>query len=213
MADNLPLSVQLDDNPNGTVTFASDVVATMAGLATAEIEGVFSMYSQSGSVGSIFKRRNQVSKGNHTKGVKVDVVDDKVSVDVSIVVDYGTPVPTIAREIQENVKKTVETMSGLEVSHVDVHIQGVSFEKENKEQQELLEQQKAARLASSAKAEEKPEPKAEEKPVEKDIPETPFVVTADDSDAAAEDDDDDFELILEDVPEEEEEDSETPPQE
>lgn len=209
MADNLPLSVQLDDNPNGSVTFASDVVATMAGLATAEIEGVFSMYSQSASVGSIFKRRNQGSKGNHTKGVKVDVVDDKVSVDVSIVVDYGTPVPTIAREIQENVKKTVETMSGLEVSHVDVHIQGVSFEKENQEQQELLEQQKAARLASSAKAEEKPEVKAEEKPAA--VPETPFVVTADETDEAVEDDDD-FELILEDVPEEEEEESETEPQ-
>lgn len=193
MGDNLPLSVHLDDNPNGTVSFASDVVATMAGLAATEIEGVFSMYSQSSGFGNIFSRRNQNNKGNHTKGVKVDVVDDKVSVDVSIVVDYGTPVPTIAREIQENVKKTVETMSGLEVSHVDVHIQGVSFEKENKEQEELLEQQKAARLATS------------EKPAEEKLPETPFVVTEDDPE-----DDDDFELVLEDVPEEEEEESELP---
>lgn len=199
MADNLPLSVQLDDNPNGTVSFASDVVATMAGLATAEIEGVFSMYSQSSSFGNIFNRRNQNTKGNHTKGVKVEVEDGKISVDISIVVDYGTPVPTIAREIQENVKKTVETMSGLEVSHVDVHIQGMSFEKENKEQQELLEQQKAARLTASAK-----QPEMEEKVV----PETPFVVSADDPE---DEDDDDFELVLEDVPEEEE--SESQPEE
>ena len=206
MGENLPLSVQLDDNPNGTVSFASDVVATMAGLAATEIEGVFSMYSQSSGFGNIFGRNNKTSKGNHTKGVKVDVVDDKVSVDVSIVVDYGTPVPTIAREIQENVKKTVETMSGLEVSHVDVHIQGVSFEKENKEQQELLEQQKAARLASAtARAEAKTEPKPEEKPAEHDVPETPFVVT--DGEQPEEEDDDDFELVLEDVPEEEEEES------
>lgn len=205
MGENLPLSVQLDDNPNGTVSFASDVVATMAGLAATEIEGVFSMYSQSSGFGNIFSRSSKANKGNHTKGVKVDVVDDKVSVDVSIVVDYGTPVPTIAREIQENVKKTVETMSGLEVSHVDVHIQGVSFEKENKEQQELLEQQKAARLASaSARAEVKAEPKLEEKPVKEDVPETPFVVTDGEQ---TEDDDDDFELVLEDVPEEEEEES------
>jgi uncharacterized alkaline shock family protein YloU len=119
MGDNLPLSVQLDDNPNGTVSFASDVVATMAGLAATEIEGVFSMYSQASGFGNIFNRRNQNTKGNHTKGVKVEVEDGKISVDISIVVDYGTPVPTIAREIQENVKKTVETMSGLEVSHVD----------------------------------------------------------------------------------------------
>lgn len=202
MGDNLPLSVQLDDNPNGTVSFASDVVATMAGLAATEIEGVFSMYSQASGFGNIFNRRNQTSKGNHTKGVKVDVVDDKVSVDISIVVDYGTPVPTIAREIQENVKKTVETMSGLEVSHVDVHIQGVSFEKENKEQQELLEQQKAARLATSAPAEEQ---KADEEPAAPVVPETPFVVTDDNPE-----EDDDFELILEDVPEEEEESEEQP---
>lgn len=206
MGDNLPLSVQLDDNPNGTVSFASDVVATMAGLAATEIEGVFSMYSQSSGFGNIFSRRGQISKGSHTKGVKVDVVDDKVSVDVSIVVDYGTPVPTIAREIQENVKKTVETMSGLEVSHVDVHIQGVSFEKENKEQQELLEQQRAARLATSAKSVE--EEKPEEEPKAQVVPETPFVVTEDDPE-----DDDDFELVLEDVPEEEEEETEGKPEE
>lgn len=207
MGENLPLSVQLDDNPNGTVTFASDVVATMAGLAATEVEGVFSMYSNTSSFGDIFSRRSQSSKNNHTKGVKVDVVDDKVSVDVSIVVDYGTPVPTIAREIQENVKKAVETMSGLEVSHVDVHIQGVSFEKENKAQQELLEQQKAAMLAASRTEEKQPDPEPEQ-PEEEAQPETPAVPVEDDE---APEDDDDYELVLEDVPEEE--DSEAHPEE
>ncbi|MDO4357368.1 MAG: Asp23/Gls24 family envelope stress response protein [Clostridia bacterium] len=207
MGENLPLSVQLDDNPNGTVTFASDVVATMAGLAATEVEGVFSMYAGSSSFSDIFSRRSQGSKNNHTKGVKVDVVDDKVSVDVSIVVDYGTPVPTIAREIQENVKKAVETMSGLEVSHVDVHIQGVSFEKENKAQQELLEQQKAAMLAASRAEEPAPEPEAKPEPEEEEAPETPAVPHEDDE----ADDDDDYELVLEDVPEEE--DSEERPEE
>lgn len=196
MGENLPLSVQLDDNPNGTVTFASDVVATMAGLAATEVEGVFSMYSGSSSFGDIFSRRSQGNKNNHTKGVKVDVVDDKVSVDVSIVVDYGTPVPTIAREIQENVKKAVETMSGLEVSHVDVHIQGVSFEKENKAQQELLEQQKAAMLAASKSVDDRKQPEPASKSEEP--PETPAVPHEDEEPA----DDDDYELVLEDVPEE-----------
>ena len=69
------------------------------------------------------------------------IESNKVKVDISIVVEYGSPVPDVAHSIQENVKKTVETMSGLEVSHVDVHIQGVSFEKENQEQQELLVRQ------------------------------------------------------------------------
>lgn len=201
MGENLPLSVQLDDNPNGTITFASDVVATMAGLAATEVEGVFSMYSGSSSFGDIFSRRSQANKNSHTKGVKVDVVDDKVSVDVSIVVDYGTPVPTIAREIQENVKKAVETMSGLEVNHVDVHIQGISFEKENKAQQELLEQQKAAMLSASRTEEKQPEPA----PAPEEPPETPAVPVTDEEEASPEEEDDEYELVLEDVPEEDEE--------
>ena len=62
--------------------------------------------------------------------------------DVTIVVEYGSPVPDVAHNIQENVKKAIETMSGLDVRNVDVHVQGVSFERENQAAAELDEQQK-----------------------------------------------------------------------
>ena len=137
--ENKQPEVILNDNPEGTVSFATDVVATIAGLAANEIEGVAGMTSPNSSFADILTRK---SSRNYTKGVKVDIANNKVAVDVSIIVDYGSPVPDVARSIQENIKKAIETMSGLDVLSVDVHVQGVSFEKENKAVAELTESQK-----------------------------------------------------------------------
>jgi len=139
MADNNTPEVKLNDNPEGTVSFATEVVATIAGLAANEVEGVASMTSSNSALADILTRK---SSRNYTKGVKVDIDDNRVAVDVTIVVEYGSPVPDVARSIQENVKKAIETMSGLGVRNVDVHVQGVSFERENKAAAELSEQQK-----------------------------------------------------------------------
>ena len=81
------------------------------------------------------------STRNFTKGVRVDINGGTVAVDVTIVVEYGSPIPDVARSIQENVKKAIETMSGLDVRNVDVHVQAVSFERENRAAQELKEHQ------------------------------------------------------------------------
>ncbi len=138
MENNQP-EVKLNENPEGTVSFATDVVATIAGLAANEVEGVASMTSSSSTFADILSRK---SSRNYTKGVKVDIDNNRVAVDVTIIVDYGSPVPDVAKNIQENVKKAIETMSGLDVLSVDVHVQGVSFEKENKAAAELSETQK-----------------------------------------------------------------------
>ena len=129
MNENYPSDVKLDENPDGTVSFATDVVATIAGLAATEVEGVSSMSSPSSGLADMFSRR---STRNFTKGVRVDLDGNMVTVDVTIVVEYGSPVPDVARSIQENVKKAIETMSGLTVHSVDVHVSGVSFEREQR---------------------------------------------------------------------------------
>ena len=131
MNENLPTNVQLDANQNGSVTFATDVIATIAGLAANEVEGVASMTGGSGGLADILGRGRQASR-NFTKGVKVEVSGNQVAVTVSLVIDYGSPVPEVAANIQENVKKAIETMSGLTVTNVDIHVQGVSFERENR---------------------------------------------------------------------------------
>ncbi len=160
MSENYQPDVKLDENPNGTVSFATEVVATIAGLAATEVEGVASMSSQSSGFADMFSRKNS---RNFTKGVRIDLDDNKVTVDITIVVEYGSPVPDVARSIQENVKKAIETMSGLDVHAVDVHVAGVSFEREQKAVAELEEQRRKMLEKSEAPAE---EPAKEEDPQE-----------------------------------------------
>lgn len=139
MSENYQPDVKLDENPNGTVSFATEVVATIAGLAATEVEGVSSMSSQNAGLADMFSRKNT---RNFTKGVRIDLDGNRVTVDITIVVDYGSPVPDVARSIQENVKKAIETMSGLDVHSVDVHVSGVSFEREQRANAELEEQRR-----------------------------------------------------------------------
>lgn len=153
MSENYQPDVKLDENPNGTVSFATEVVATIAGLAATEVEGVASMSSQNAGFADMFSRKNT---RNFTKGVRIDLDGNKVTVDVTIVVEYGSPVPDVARSIQENVKKAIETMSGLDVHAVDVHVSGISFEREQRATAELDEQRRKMLEEAERAAEEAP---------------------------------------------------------
>ena len=139
MSENYQSDVKLDENSNGTVSFATEVVATIAGLAANEVEGVANMASVNNGIADMFSRKNT---RNFTKGVRIDLDGNKVKVDISIVVEYGSPVPDVAHNIQENVKKAIETMTGLDVRSVDVHVSGISFEREQRANAELDEQQR-----------------------------------------------------------------------
>ena len=192
MSDNYPSDVKLDENPDGSVSFATGVVETIAGLAAQEVEGVASMASVSTGFADMFTRK---STRNLTKGVRVDIDGGTVAVDVTIVVEYGSPIPDVARSIQENVKKAIETMSGLDVRNVDVHVQAVSFERENRAAQELKEQQQkllenSLRQQDAQQAEAAPE--AEEPAAEElgDLPEEEIV-----EDDGIEEEDDDLEDV------------------
>lgn len=110
----------------GNIKIAVDVVATIAGIAASSVEGVASMYSSiAGGLAEMLG-----AKKSPGKGVKVEMKENNVVVDIFIVVDYGVKIPELAWEIQENVKNSLETMTGLEVEKVNIHIEGVSFEKE-----------------------------------------------------------------------------------
>ena len=176
MSENYQPDVKLDENPNGTVSFATEVVATIAGLAATEVEGVSRMSSQNGGLADMFSRKNA---RNFTKGVRIDLDGNKVTVDITIVVEYGSPVPDVARNIQENVKKAIETMSGLDVHAVDVHVSGVSFEREQRANAELDEQRRKM-LEKSEAAEEpvKEEASAAAEPEEEATEEEPAVEAA-----------------------------------
>jgi len=165
MSENYQSDVKLDENPNGTVSFATEVVATIAGLAATEVEGVANMSSTSSGIADMFSRKNT---RNFTKGVRIDLDGNKVKVDISIVVEYGSPVPDVAHSIQENVKKAVETMSGLDVHTVDVHVTGISFEREMRAAAEL-EEQRRKMLEQSETVEEENEAEAVQEEVQAEV--------------------------------------------
>lgn len=191
MSDNYPSDVKLDENPDGSVSFATGVVETIAGLAAQEVEGVASMASASTGLADMFTRK---STRNFTKGVRVDINGGTVAVDVTIVVEYGSPIPDVAKSIQENVKKAIETMSGLDVRNVDVHVQAVSFERENRAAQELKEHQQ--KLLENSMREQEAQ---EEAPADAPAQDAPAPEDDDLDDGLGLDDEDD----LDDIPEEE----------
>ncbi len=106
----------------GNIKIADDVVAIIAGLAASEVEGVAGM--SGGIAGGL---ADMLGKRNLAKGVKVEVGDKQAAIDLYIVVRFGARIPDVAWNIQENVKKAVESMTGLEAVKVNVHVQGVNF--------------------------------------------------------------------------------------
>lgn len=121
--DNLPLTMDTDTEQTSSITYANEVVAIIAGVAAGEVEGIAGMCNISGSI--LSKNRNI------TRGVKVEIGTEEASVDLYVIIEYGTPIQKAAQDAQENVRKAIESMTGLHVVRVDVHVQGVSFEKEN----------------------------------------------------------------------------------
>lgn len=108
----------------GEVQIADEVVAIIAGLAATEVEGVTAMN------GNISKELvGKLGKKNLSKGVKVFVEEDTVSVDIALTIGYGYGVPETAKLVQEKVKQAIESMTGLKVEQVNVRIAGVSIEK------------------------------------------------------------------------------------
>ncbi len=104
----------------GEVMIADDVIATIAGLAATEVEGVASM--QGNLTNELV---GKLGVKNLTKGVRITLEDNTVSVDLSIQMCYGYSIPKTCKAIQERVKNAIENMIGLDVSVVNVHIVGV----------------------------------------------------------------------------------------
>ena len=123
--ENLPVHVEEDET--GSISYANDVIAIIAGMAATEVDGVSSM-------GATAARTDRMTKGKAAmRGVRVEVSDEETSVDLQMIVDYGKPIQKVCTDVQENVRKAIETMTGLKVIGVDIHVVGISFEKENKE--------------------------------------------------------------------------------
>ena len=117
---------ELLPNNIGSIRISDEVVATIAGLAATEVDGVAGM---SGGMAGNFAigLSEALGRKNLGKGIKVEVGEEEASLDIFVIVDFGVRIPDVAWEVQENVKKVVEKMTGLKVSKVNIHVQGVLF--------------------------------------------------------------------------------------
>ncbi|MBP3464481.1 MAG: Asp23/Gls24 family envelope stress response protein [Clostridia bacterium] len=113
--------VSVDNAEGEGLRIANDVIAAIANKAASEVSGVFSM---SGGISDVFGKKM-------SKGIKVDAGEKSTKIDVNIIVEYGVRIPDIAYEIQNRVKKAVESMTGLDVLEVNVHVQGVNLPEDN----------------------------------------------------------------------------------
>lgn len=116
-------NVIYEDKDFGEVQIADDVVATIAGLAATDVDGVYAMHANITNeiVGKLGMK-------NLSKGVKISINDNKVYVDLGITIKYGYSIPDTAKAVQEKVKTAIENMTGLEVAIVDVRISGVNID-------------------------------------------------------------------------------------
>jgi len=130
----------MEENTNnevdmGIVKISDEVVAVISGIAATEIKGIIGMSGNLvGGIAQILSSRKNLSKG-----VKVSVGENSAAIDLYVVVEYGLKIPEIAFQVQENVRKNVESMTGLNVTAVNVHVQNVSVPKLDEEKEELEE--------------------------------------------------------------------------
>ena len=119
----------MENNNLGQVKISNEVIVTIAGLAALEVE----------NVETITTITDKLLKNN---GVKIQIDEEQIILDIYVNIEFGESIPDTAFKIQENVKNTVETMTGLEVSIVNVHVQGITFYKEKAEKEEAKAQKK-----------------------------------------------------------------------
>ena len=132
----------MENNNLGQVKISNEVIVTIAGLAALEVE----------NVETITTITDKLLKNN---GVKIQIDEEQIILDIYVNIEFGESIPDTAFKIQENVKNTVETMNGLEVSTVNLHVQGITFYKEKAEKEEAkAHKREEAKLAKAAKKEE-----------------------------------------------------------
>lgn len=124
--DNNGVVLKEEENV-GVVQIADDVVAMIASLATTEVEGVSAM------AGNITNElMSKVGMKSLTKGVKVDVLENNVTIDLAVTMEYGYNIPATCQKVQAKVKNAVENMTGLNCTDVNIRIAGVNMKNDKK---------------------------------------------------------------------------------
>ena len=129
MEENKVIDAENVEVEVGQVQIADDVIAVIAEIAATEVEGIVQIGPSKNDLVQTFMSKNMSKK--MMKGIKVEVGEGEVFVDVMCIVRYGIKIQDVCLKVQEKVKNSIETMTGLDVSAVNVYVVGVTFAKES----------------------------------------------------------------------------------
>ncbi|WP_096188471.1 Asp23/Gls24 family envelope stress response protein [Evansella halocellulosilytica] len=122
--DNHLIHMSEDKDELGKVEISPEVIEVITGLAASEVEGVATM--RGNFAAGVAERLGR--KNNHGKGVKVDLQDDGIAVEIYVVTNYGVSIPEVCKKIQENIYQTIKNMTAIQLTAVNVHVVGIQLE-------------------------------------------------------------------------------------
>jgi len=122
--------VNMSENTGlGKVEIAPEVIEVIAGIAALEVEGLANMRGNFAT--GVVER---FGKKSHSKGVKVELTDEGILIDLFVVLEFGVSIPEVAQKIQGNIRQTLKNMTSLEISEVNIHVVGLQMDKETTEE-------------------------------------------------------------------------------
>ena len=128
------LEMEQGNNGQGKVEIAPEVIEVIAGIAASEVDGVSQMRGNFAT--GVVER---LGKKNHGKGVKVELSESGIKVDVYCLMKFGVSIPTVAGKIQDNIRQALLNMTALDAEAVNIHVVGIQFENQKQEPEEELE--------------------------------------------------------------------------
>ncbi|SFP23387.1 Asp23/Gls24 family envelope stress response protein [Salibacterium halotolerans] len=123
MSEYRTIDLEEEKNELGKIEISPEVIEVIAGLAASEVDGVHALR---GNFAADVAER--LGRKNHGKGVKVELQQDGVKLEVSLQLQYGVSVPEVAAEVQTNIQQALQTMTSITVKAIDVHVIGIQLE-------------------------------------------------------------------------------------
>ncbi|MBN1453844.1 MAG: Asp23/Gls24 family envelope stress response protein [Anaerolineales bacterium] len=109
------------DRPPGKTTVSPDVLISIAKLSALGVPGVSRMAPVSGGVNRLFRK-------GANEGVRIEVEDDTVFADIYLVLKEDVNIREVSRNVQHKVARAIQEMVGMDVGHVDIHIEDIDYE-------------------------------------------------------------------------------------
>lgn len=133
MSENQLIDMTEHSTSLGKVEIAPEVIEVIAGFASAEVEGVASM--RGNFAAGVVERLGR--KQQHGKGIKVELGEEGISIDVYVVIQFGVSIPDVAKKIQDNISQALLNMTALEATEINIHVVGVQFDQKAEDEEQI----------------------------------------------------------------------------